>query len=236
MSDERSSAGDSDTESDVSKTGSASTEPGGGPERVVSDKSVDDILNSLNETKPADSDDEEASVDPVTETDESTTRTQLDGDYVETAPDDDRSPSDDGDTDDTAPKADAQARSDSSAESTATDDRSPAAAVTATDREADALADRIEDGTVTGADVRAAEAGEGREKTSDIGDIELTMDDLEATESTTGSNPTTPDPDGDAGPLAGSIEPESTASAADEDDDTDQSTGGLFSRLKARFF
>jgi len=172
----------------------------------------------------------------VTETDESTTRTQLDGDYVETAPDDDRSPSDDGDTDDTAPKADAQARSDSSAESTATDDRSPAAAVTATDREADALADRIEDGTVTGADVRAAEAGEGREKTSDIGDIELTMDDLEATESTTGSNPTTPDPDGDAGPLAGSIEPESTASAADEDDDTDQSTGGLFSRLKARFF
>ncbi|ELY97212.1 hypothetical protein C482_13825 [Natrialba chahannaoensis JCM 10990] len=83
------------------------------------------------------------------------------------------------------------------------------------DDAANELAERIDSGDVTGADVRAAEAGTGRESTPEIDDVDLSLDDLETSSGDeTGSNENStatattsanslPD---DAGPLAGAVD------------------------------
>ena len=189
----------SDEDSSTGGSGSPG-EPGGGPERIVSEQSVDDILNSLNETKSSEADD---TATGQTET-ESSTKTSNTDSPPKTAGIESAS---DGDTTDPDDDADSQ------------------------DRSAD-LADRIEQGTVTGADVRAAETGEDREPTPEIDEVDLSMDDLEA--STTGSSPTpdTDDLDEDAGPLAGSIDPQESTTA---DADTATESDGFFGRLKRLF-
>lgn len=292
MSDGRSSAADSGAESDDSVTDSDSGEPGGGPKRVVSETSVDDILDSLNDAQSSEPDDtgpnepEDTASSESDEGDETAPKTQLDGDYVDSVSDD--VPIEDGLSDpetatdgartetdaehvtvgddsesqpSTEPESESMAPIDdesstdnaADAESLATDtanDESPASedaadesptadpaaeAPSLSDEQLDALADRVDQGTVTGADVRAAEAGEGREETSDIGDIELTMDDLEATAATTGASPPADgadDLDADAGPLAGSIDD------TDNDPDSTEEEGstGFVDRLKGLFF
>ncbi|WP_265112402.1 hypothetical protein [Halosolutus halophilus] len=244
MSDGRSSAADSGPESESSVDDGDSSEPGGGPQRVVSDESVDDILDSLNETDATDATD-------ANESDEAATRTRLEGDYVESAPDEttvassppaaseptadatdpaDRSADEDGEG------GDEDTRGESAAEESA-DDGS-----VASDDALDELADRVERGTVTGADVRAAEAGEGREATPAIDDVELTVDDLEETRPSIGSGTGGggDEPADDAGPLAGSIDadgrPDASGGDPGEPTEQDESTGilGRLVRLFSR--
>lgn len=260
MSDGRSSAADSGRESDASADEGDSSEPGGGPRRVVSDKSVDDILASLDETD-------------ATERDEAASRTRLEGDYVESAPDEsppdgataassprtasetsdpaDRSaagddaeddvgdessadpetgPDVDGGDSDTVPGAtdsdDTQAGTDSAPEPDATESIDDTASDgDAADEQRTELADRVESGTVTGADVRVAEAGEGREETPEIDEVELTMDDLDET---SGSSNAAAD---DAGPLAGSIDEEHST----ESDEGDEESAGFLDRIRGLF-
>lgn len=202
-------------ETDASTSGTY--EPGGGPERVVSEESVDDILASLNEAKSRDS--SERAVGPSspggadeTATDEPTGR---DAETIPDTPVETKVSSED-ETGASLPGdfRDGLDRSDESAES------------------GDALEDlaaRVERGTVTGADVRAAEAGDGRDPTPDVGEIDLTTDDLEPTASTSRT-----DVDRDAGPLAETIGAEGTV-PNDEPADDDGDEPGLLGRLR-RFF
>lgn len=121
----------------------------------------------------------------------------------------------------------------------------------------DDLAARIDSNTVTGADVRAAEAGEGREKTPEVDEIDLSMGDLEQTRSSVGGSRSTGG-SGD-GPLAGTIGPDEASSqtgspdgarngeAADESDaddpapdpdldsDADSTGSGLLGRVRSLF-
>lgn len=134
MSDERTDGGDGDgspTDEDAD-----AVSPGGGPKRVVSDQSVDDILESLSETKGNEPDPSNQSVD-----EQAQERDEVD------------EPPGLGYENDT----DLESEADSDLEA------------------------RIESGEVTGADVRAAEAGEGREPTPAVDEIELTLEDVERT-------------------------------------------------------
>ncbi|GAB7020115.1 hypothetical protein [Halostagnicola bangensis] len=102
------------------------------------------------------------------------------------------------------------------------------------------LSSRIERGEVTGSDVRAAEAGEGREETTDISDIELSMDDLESTTGSGSSSRATRGRSSTDGPLSGSIgpsaaDPETGESDATKDSETDEGPSGLFDRLRGLF-
>ncbi|WP_049924743.1 hypothetical protein [Halopiger djelfimassiliensis] len=200
MSDERSQSPPVD--GNGSADGSTDIEPGGGPQRVVSEESVDDILDSLAETKSGGADGATPSSDTAGGTAAGA------GTAVTTAADEDET---EGTENAGAP-----------VETESADDG------TASDPDPDALAARVERGDVTGADVRAAEAGDGRDPTPEVDEIDLSMDDLETTESAA-------DPDGvpdDAGPLAGSVETDSEPddSNADDEDET-----GLLGRIK-RFF
>ncbi|WP_126661228.1 hypothetical protein [Haloterrigena salifodinae] len=305
------SASDSSESVDDAGASSGSLEPGGGPQRIVSDQSVDDILDSLDATKSGSADaDEDATdgdeptgagnesepddaasaadeptaasapsepTDSTTEADDETAATadgptETDGD-VTTAFDEEEIPStDERGTDEvavgsvaesadpiesieTAASADVTdaARTTDSASTTgsSTDESSIDSAATSLedlpddaasledlsddDASLEELAARIEDGAVTGADVRAAEAGEGRESTPDVDEIELSMDDLEETQAATtsaaGSNGA-PDVPDDTGPLAGSVG--AGEDSSDDDADGDDSPG-LLGRIK-RFF
>lgn len=248
MSDERSTHSAIDESDAADDPDSNGLEPGGGPQRVVSEESVDDILDSLESTS-----DSAAASEATTTVTESTgsVTTEFDEDDVPAAddvgtdgqpaaPPTDSTPTDSEsavdleddaatDTDDdTAPNADG--------DTTPSDASIDAAAASLPDDTDDAsledLADRIEDGTVTGADVRAAEAGEGRESTPEIDEVDLSMDDLEATQTGGAGGDDWAD---DAGPLAGSVDRDGDAgTAADADDDSDDSRG-LFARLKGFF-
>ncbi|MXV63812.1 hypothetical protein GS429_17435 [Natronorubrum sp. JWXQ-INN-674] len=236
--------GDADThtgadDTDTDGNSSGGLEPGGGPNRVVSDQSVDDILNSLDETKSA------------ADSSETTTTTTTTGDSVTTEFDEDEIPA----AEETASETDAAgsaatetgtrtgAESDAELESAA--GSLPDETVDPDDEDAslEALAARVEDGTVTGADVRAAEAGDGRESTPDVDEIELSMDDLEATREQTGSSTEGADPStttelsDDAGPLAGSVQRGGETAAGDSSDDDRDGDGspGLLGRLKGLF-
>ena len=149
MSDERSDGvgGDGSSEADA-------TSPGGGPKRVVSERSVDDILESLSDTKGTDVD--------------SSSRT-IDGQADERA--------------DTADQSTDIEREDSIDHELDVDDESKDVSDTrSTAAPADeGLEARIESGEVTGADVRAAEAGEGREPTPAVDEIDLTLEDVDRT-------------------------------------------------------
>lgn len=107
--------------------------PGGGPERVVSEQSVDDILASLSETKGTEPDGPDRAVDEHAEN------------GGDDRPDGGRGEGPDLESED------------------------------------EDLEARIESGEVTGADVRAAEAGEGREPTPAVDELDLTLDDVERT-------------------------------------------------------
>ncbi|MFA9416556.1 hypothetical protein [Natrinema sp. HArc-T2] len=252
MSDEH--AADSDGADDAES--GDSLEPGGGPQRVVSEESVDDILASLDETKSesADSSDTTATTDEsdaVTTTfdeddvpaaDETTgDASQPDtGAATETAtvartaadsePDADAA-DDSDDTDDTG-DTDTPSEPDTTADDATTVDA--AASSLPDDASLEELAARVEDGTVTGADVRAAEAGDGRESTPEIDEVDLSLDDLETSGvSDTGSGPDVPN---DAGPLAGSVDRDSQPNANDNGDDGDSDDSpGLLGRLKNLF-
>ncbi|MFC6764461.1 hypothetical protein ACFQE6_05255, partial [Natrinema soli] len=93
------------------------------------------------------------------------------------------------------------------------------------------LATRVDDGTVTGADVRAAEVGEGRKSTPEIDDIDLSMDDLETARSGDGGSGGNTDRPDD-GPLAGSVDRDADGVTSDESTDDEP---GLFGRLKQLF-
>lgn len=121
----------------------------------------------------------------------------------------------------------------------------------------DDFAAHLDSNAVTGADVRAAEAGEGREKTPEVDEIDLSMDDLEQTRSSAGGSRSTGG-SGD-GPLAGTIGPDEASSqtgsldgarngeAADESDaddpapdpdldsDADSTGSGLLGRVRSLF-
>lgn len=236
-------------------------EPSGGPQRVVSDQSVDDILDSLDATKSESTDSSGTGTESKevrTEPNETVT-TEFDEDEIPA--DDDPVPDGDTDTAGSGQSAvsDADSTDDSDPDTTAAID-SAASSLSETARpdedissetddsieddipgEDDAsleeLAARIEDGAVTGADVRAAEAGEGRDSTPDVDEIELSMDDLEATQAEStgparGRGPSdAPDSSGDAGPLAGSVRPDGDDSSDAESDEKP----GLLGRIKRLF-
>lgn len=237
MSDGGSPAADSEDGSGISADESGDVEPGGGPQRVVSETSVDDILDSLNETK---------SDEPNGSDGDPAPKTRLEGDYVASNPDspasDEVAAASSSSTDSDSPVADASGQSatgaetdghntDDEIENTESIDDSASTADPATiDDTDDGLADRIERGTVTGADVRAAEAGDGREETPEIDDIELTMDDLDQSSGPSPGSQAATAIDADAGPLAGSID-DSDSRDGDESD----SSGGVLDRLKGLF-
>ncbi len=237
MSDERSPAAAPDetgADDDADTTGpngsSDSLEPGGGPQRVVSEQSVDDILDSLDatESEPTASNDATAT---TTETRDGVTA-EFDEDDIPDADEattDEETVPDADDSERPAPTDDA-AENEPASDTGAAVDGSPSLPDDPSDASLEELAARVEDGTVTGADVRAAEAGEGRESTPEIDDVDLSMDDLETTGS--GASATGDDWPGDAGPLAGSMDGDAGGSDGHEPADENP---GLLGRLK-RFF
>ncbi|WP_207891189.1 hypothetical protein [Natrarchaeobius oligotrophus] len=222
-------AGGSDDDRDADNDGTdddsdaGSLEPGGGPRRVVSDQSVDDILASLESTKGASAD------EPDPSSNESSSSSARDG-------------SADGES------IGGEIGRDSSRDSSSVLDPDASAVERSP---GDDLEARIERGQVTGADVRAAEAGDGRESTPDIDEIDLSMDDLEATDAGDGategtdaiapSDATTDDEPGMT-PSSDSVErpddERTTAGRADEKHapgrESDERTG-LFGRLLRLF-
>ncbi|AFO56805.1 hypothetical protein [Natrinema sp. J7-2] len=232
MSDEQSTSTATDDAGAADETDSTgSSEPGGGPQRVVSEESVDDILESLDST-PSES---AASAD-------ATVTTSVSSESVSTVADEDGAPAaDEPTTDDDRqptpePTAEADAETDpaddgSDAGPNATDTAAVDAAASSLpdDASLEDLAARVEEGTVTGADVRASEAGDGRASTPEIDDVDLSMDDLE-TSHRGGTEAGTAVPD-DAGPLAGSVDRDAGTETNDDEDDTP----GLFGRLVRLF-
>ncbi|SEH14557.1 hypothetical protein SAMN04487967_1658 [Natronorubrum sediminis] len=287
---------DDQSQESPTDTSSSADGPGGGPQRVVSEQSVDDILDSLSEPadEPADSSDiddtpieddvtastadnpqksDETPLEGDEQTDESTAAgDSSDTDASSSEPSNNDSDGDDGNdvsdnnggdggdnasndddtngtqrsenesSDDGENSSDGDSTdSDAGSDDTDDDERSDSStALSQTgsvesvneDTSIDDLAARIERGDVTGSDVRAAEAGDGRESTRDVGEIDLSMDDLESTQATSGASPTaSTDSAADDGPLAGSINPNS----ADSSDDEKSESAGFLGRIK-RFF
>lgn len=224
--------------------GSTMSEPGGGPKKVVSETSVDDILNSLEEptqstadrpdrtaTEPAAADSNpepelDADQDPNPEIDpleEPTPRTTAETTSEEPEPTDTEDRTNDsttqpqpqpssatGDDEQSLEDAISALEETESADATLTDVLEEAGG----ERNED-LAERIEAGTVTGADVRAAEAGKGREPTPDVDEIDLSLDDLETSTPPTGAP--------------------GENTNADTETTTDDESSGVLSRLKRLF-
>ncbi|UTF52694.1 hypothetical protein [Natronosalvus rutilus] len=217
--------------------------PGGGPKRVVSNTSVDDILNSLNETNAGNSS-PRATGDTRTQSGPSAdSRGELEDEASleedEKAGRENVEEAETGNAEEAGEENVEEARTenaDGDAEQTQTaegadgemEPEQPQNDVpTASTPTQDALSSRIERGAVTGADVRAAEAGEGRERTPDIDEIDLSLDDLEtnqASESAASGPTVSPPSDGvdDAAP------------SSDEADDQADSSG-LLARLRGFF-
>ncbi|QCW02644.1 hypothetical protein [Natrinema pallidum] len=215
MSDEQSTStatDDADAADETESTGSS--DPGGGPQRVVSEESVDDILESL-ESTPSES---AASTD-------ATVTTSVSSEPVTTATDDDGQPTPE-------PTAETEPDDDGADEGANATDAATVDAAASSPPDDASLADlaaRVEDGTVTGADVRASEAGDGRDSTPEIDDVDLSMDDLETSHrSGTETGRAMPD---DAGPLAGTVDRDGGTETTDDEADSP----GLLGRL-ARFF
>ena len=241
-------------ESETTKPGGLST-PGGGPRKVVSSTSVDDILESLNSTSKA-----EERTD-----DESDTETHRRTDTTVSATDD----SEDGSSSDVPdPAADTPTEltfdeDETQEDDAATDTDSLESEETSTagtdtvdvDDAVSALRTNLEGDAVSGADVRAAEHGEGREKTPEIDEVDLLLDDLEESSSTVSTPPTSNSGDG---PLAGRIDSDApvhqdrTLEGEENDGETevgtgngdgesgdsaneDDSAGGLLDRIRGLF-
>ncbi|MFC6717451.1 hypothetical protein ACFQGT_04805 [Natrialbaceae archaeon GCM10025810] len=290
--------GDADSTPELESVGGLST-PGGGPRRVVSSRSVDDILDSLEVTPDGETDAADrptnGTSDPLEDETELGTPSESTDDDVElgaTGAELDRTDSDsrasdgtcevDGrkhqrgstanapsksETIDAAAAAVASIRRDENASPTAGEAPEPSES---TDRGGSIRADEPNDGEsnpdpdhrlerdeITGADVRAAEAVDGRERTPEIDELDLTLDDLESTEDASqpprAGTETGPTVRGDAlpndaGPLAGAVgpggAPGESETAAREDGDTSSATkksddgdgsSGLFGRIKRLF-
>ncbi|ELY82291.1 hypothetical protein [Natrinema gari] len=227
MSDEQSTSTATDDAGAADETDSTgSSEPGGGPQRVVSEESVDDILESLDSTPSESAASADAAVTTSVSSESVTTVADEDG-----TPTADEPTSDDSDHSTPEPTAEADPADGGSDEgSNATDAATVDAAASSLpdDASLEDLAARVEEGTVTGADVRASEAGDGRASTPEIDDVDLSMDDLE-TSHRGGTETETAVPD-DAGPLAGSVDRDADTETNDEDE-----SPGLFGRL-ARLF
>lgn len=188
---------DADGESDGD---GAAPSPGGGPKRVVSETSVDDILSSVQ----GDADD--SSPDRVA---------------TEVSPaDDGRDGERDADESDVsdARQEESTDDEDETADEDEITDEDEAEDETGAGTEPDGdLAERVEHGTVTGADVRAAEAGEGRDPTPEIDDVDLSLDDLDSS------------PVGDADPT------DSTGDDGADERSGESDSGGFLARLKGLF-
>ncbi|WP_049927370.1 hypothetical protein [Halopiger goleimassiliensis] len=240
-----SSAEDADSTDD--EPGTDSLEPGGGPRRVVSDQSVDDILNSLEETPGSTPDDggqtmtyEESAVRTVERTDdaEPAASEQRDADGASDGADS----SAEAQSTSAADSLVEEAERESTAEATTDGEDDPSQSADgdgdATQPSPDEIADRLESAQrteITGADVRAAETDPDRESTPDVGEIDLTMDDLEETVGDSADGTVTSDDSSgteDAGPLAGSIDSDAQA----EPDDDEASEPGVLGRVKRFFF
>jgi len=222
--------------------GSSETlEPSGGPRRVVSEQSVDDILDSLDATKAESTKAESTKAESTDSSDEPAT-TNEPSDTVTTAVDEADDPMADEEVDATTngmaadePTTDNIAsRSGEGADASDPASVDAAASSLPDDASLEDLATRVDDGTVTGADVRAAEAGDGRESTPEIDDIDLSMDDIETTRSGAGGSGGDTDVADDAGPLAGSVDPDAAAETSDDAADSDDGAG-LLGRLKGFF-
>ncbi|EMA47092.1 hypothetical protein [Halobiforma nitratireducens] len=231
--------------------GTDADESASGTSRLESDARVDDVddvretdRNDERETDDAGSDDAGTDETGSDDCNGETEPTTPEGSDVSNPPDDDATPGDgdgpeidaaaaslaesgggslDGSDDAPSTKPDADRESDAG-----TGDDTDAAPDPS--RDPDELAARLEGGEVSGADVRAAEAGEGRDSTPDIGEVDLSMDDIETG---VGGSST----DGADGPLAGSIDPNDgdsgTGDSAEIEDDDGGS--GLFGRIKRLF-
>ncbi|WP_254765029.1 hypothetical protein [Natrinema marinum] len=233
MSDEQApsrATGETGADDDAETTGASdSLEPGGGPQRVVSEQSVDDILDSLDATEPEPAESDGVTAEAAEPSDAGdAVVTEFDEDDVADA--DGPTADADADTPDHPEATDERAENEpDSADSPSVDAAASSLSADATDASLEELAARVEDGTVTGADVRAAEAGEGRESTPEIDEVDLSLDDLETASGTSTTGDDWPD---DAGPLAGSID---GGASSDGGDGGEDDGAGLFGRLK-RFF
>jgi len=222
-------------------------EPTGGPRRVVSEQSVDDILASLEETT--------ASTDPTPQSTTvrsgaterpdseppSSSGSSGDGGHQ---PRNGTDPADDVDHDDVG---DGASDDDAGHDIDASDgDNAEIGDIPASDADGRPSVDELRlshaRDEITGADVRAAEAGDGREPTPDVGDLDLSIDDLERTAAELDGESVSEDPSGspsddstgpdDAGPLAGTIDTDAPvpAEATDSNDSV-----GVLGRLKRLF-
>ncbi|WP_156184076.1 hypothetical protein [Halostagnicola sp. A56] len=255
---------------DDSDSGDRST-PGGGPTRVVSETSVDDILESIgssSEGEQTTSDDETERADEnraitdrekanheaanraqTTESDESDdsidrSRESDDEDAFDAESIGDSKPT--TTTIETGQPADPNdITEDANTSVSSADDPAPAETAenemdsAREDDDAD-LAARIERGAVTGADVRAAESGDGREETTDIGEIDLSMDDLECSSGSAGSSGQKRGRSSTDGPLSGSVGSgkmgsDDDSTEADKSEDSESDSSGVFGRLKGLF-
>ena len=220
-------------------------EPTGGPRRVVSEQSVDDILASLEET--TDSTESTESTEPTEPTEPTPQATAVRSEATD-LPDPHRLPTSGsdvdeavgcGDSDDCDDVDDHDDRDD-------VDDHDDRDDVVEDDDltsdQLNDLADCLEPDEITGSDVRAAETGDGREPTPDVGDLDLSMDDLKRTaaeldgdsipaEPSEAPSDSQPVPD-DAGPLAEATDSDRTEPAASGDS---KETTGILGRLKRLF-
>ncbi|WP_222918243.1 hypothetical protein [Natrinema sp. SYSU A 869] len=244
MSDEQSTTTATDDPGAADETDSTgSPEPGGGPQRVVSDESVDDILESLDSTNSESSESDDTAVTTSEPSDSATAA--FDEDDIpavdETTADDAGQPEAEpttATTDDTTaegePETETETADAGSNEGSNTTDAATVDAAASSlpdDASLEDLAARVEDGTVTGADVRASEAGADRESTPEIDDVDLSMNDLEMSQTgRTDADEELPD---DAGPLAGSVDRDAAPASSDDEDKDD--SPGLLGRFK-RFF
>ena len=229
-----------------------SLEPGGGPRRVVSEQSVEDILDSLEETTDSAGDDGGRTL-TSDESDVATGDRSDDRDveppviqHGDDATDSNGSATEEPDSDGgsgSTPSTEGRTQQSPTAATTNGDDAETSTRDDSSQPAPDVIADRLErtGSDVTGADVRAAETGAGRESTPEVDEIDLTMDDLEGTvgdAESAGGSTAGPDRSGggeldDARSLAGSEGGDDDPAA--ESDDT-ASDSGFVGRLKRLFF
>ncbi|WP_312908417.1 hypothetical protein [Natronosalvus caseinilyticus] len=198
--------------------------PGGGPRRVVSNTSVDDILDSLNGTNAGDT---RAQPDPSADSrerlEDETSLDEAEGEGTGAVEEEGTGAVEGSDREaetEQLETADENGRT-AKTEQVPNDEPIPRPS------SQDDLSSRVERGAVTGADVRAAEAGEGRERTPDIDEIDLSLDDLETSQAsesaTSGSTAASP-----------SNRADDPSPSSDEADDRADSNG-LLARLRNLF-
>ncbi|MWV38262.1 hypothetical protein [Natrialba sp. INN-245] len=260
MTDDRSHRSDEDNVEGAAGTSSGGLEPGGGPQRVVSERSVDDILDSLDESAP-DNESEDGSRSNEPEDDSRPIETASETDDDPSSDDESTGPEGSGTVafdekrvPETIDEPERHASSDGRGETVPANDAGgesgtePDGETAGEDRvvDHDALETRIARGDVTGADVRAAEAGEGRDPSPEIDEVDLSLDDLETasppTKSYARSTGDTAPTDGDAARIEGdTAQLEASEAGADtsagsaDDKGASDSTGGVIGRIKDLF-